>query len=53
MDDASWRAMSQIAHDTAALYTWDDATARFENALQAIVSKSAGRSSTSGATSIR
>src|SRR5438067_3010988 len=24
MDDASWRALSQIAHDTATRYTWDD-----------------------------
>lgn len=33
MPDAEWRAMSQRALDTAASYTWDDATSLFEKAL--------------------
>src|SRR5207253_2850014 len=30
MDDASWRAMSDIAYRTATSYSWEDATPRLE-----------------------
>lgn len=33
LPDSDWRAMSDAAHATAARYTWDDATDRFERAL--------------------
>lgn len=33
MPEASWRAISNAAHATAAAYNWDDAVARFEQAL--------------------
>jgi glycosyltransferase involved in cell wall biosynthesis len=33
----SWRAMSDAAYATVASYTWDDATDRFENALERAV----------------
>ncbi|HWE02306.1 MAG TPA: glycosyltransferase family 4 protein [Tepidisphaeraceae bacterium] len=33
MDQAAWKAMSQKAFDTAAGYSWDDATTLFESAL--------------------
>ena len=34
LPDVQWRAMSDIAHQTATRYTWDDATTLFEAALQ-------------------
>jgi glycosyltransferase involved in cell wall biosynthesis len=33
LPDAEWRAMSDIAYNTASRYSWDDATDRFEAAL--------------------
>jgi glycosyltransferase involved in cell wall biosynthesis len=40
LDDNAWRAMSDIAYQTATKYTWDDATSRFEEFLTRIVSHS-------------
>jgi glycosyltransferase involved in cell wall biosynthesis len=37
MDESSWRAMSDAALATATRYTWDDATDRFEVALERAV----------------
>jgi glycosyltransferase involved in cell wall biosynthesis len=34
LSDEQWSAMSDIAYHTATRYTWDDATALFEKALQ-------------------
>jgi glycosyltransferase involved in cell wall biosynthesis len=36
MNDAAWRAMSDIAYQTATRYTWDDATTKLEHALTAV-----------------
>ena len=36
MDDGTWRAMSDITYQTATKYTWDDATTKFEEALNRI-----------------
>jgi len=33
MDEAGWKSISTKAYETAARYTWDDASARFEAAL--------------------
>ncbi len=33
LPDEQWRAMSDLAHQTATRYTWDDATDLFETAL--------------------
>jgi glycosyltransferase involved in cell wall biosynthesis len=33
----AWRAMSDIAYQTATRYTWDDATACFESVLKALL----------------
>jgi len=33
MSDVEWREMSDTAHRTATLFTWDDATSQFEAAL--------------------
>jgi glycosyltransferase involved in cell wall biosynthesis len=41
MPEAEWAAMSEAAHRTAAGYTWDDATERFEAALRVAVARSA------------
>ena len=30
MNNTDWRAMSDIAHQTAMSYTWEDATTQFE-----------------------
>ena len=47
MDESEWLAMSGKAHATATCYTWDDATARFEEALQrAIATTPRGQLST-------
>jgi glycosyltransferase involved in cell wall biosynthesis len=40
MPDAAWREMSERAHITAAHYTWDDATDRFELALRKTIERS-------------
>ena len=40
LPDDRWRAMSDIAHDTAGRSTWDDATDRFEAALIRAVERS-------------
>jgi glycosyltransferase involved in cell wall biosynthesis len=34
LSDKQWQAMSDAAYATAVQYTWDDATDRFEAALQ-------------------
>jgi glycosyltransferase involved in cell wall biosynthesis len=34
LPDEQWRAMSDIAHQTATKYTWEDATTLFEAALE-------------------
>jgi glycosyltransferase involved in cell wall biosynthesis len=34
LPDEQWQAMSDIAHQTATKYTWEDATSLFESALQ-------------------
>ncbi|HEX3356926.1 MAG TPA: glycosyltransferase family 4 protein [Tepidisphaeraceae bacterium] len=39
MNDTSWRAMSESAHATAAKYTWESATQKFESALTQFLSK--------------
>lgn len=39
LSDAEWRAMSDAAYTTAARYTWDDATERFEAALHAAIDR--------------
>jgi glycosyltransferase involved in cell wall biosynthesis len=40
LPDDRWRAMSDIAYDTASRYTWDDAADRFEAALIHAVERS-------------
>jgi glycosyltransferase involved in cell wall biosynthesis len=40
LPDDRWRAMSDIAYDTASRYTWDDAADRFEAALIHVVERS-------------
>lgn len=40
MPEPVWRRMSDAAYATALRYTWDDATDRFESALQAAVERS-------------
>jgi glycosyltransferase involved in cell wall biosynthesis len=41
LSDTEWRAMSEAAYQTAARYTWDEATDLFEKALHAAVAGSA------------
>jgi len=40
LPNADWQAMSEAAYAKAIVYTWDDATERFEGALKAAISKS-------------
>ena len=40
LPDDRWRAMSDVAHDTASRYSWDDAADRFEAALIRAVERS-------------
>ena len=40
LPEAAWREMSDKAHATASRYTWDDATDRFEAALNRAVERS-------------
>jgi glycosyltransferase involved in cell wall biosynthesis len=41
LPDAAWRQMSDAALQTAVHYTWDDATALFETALEKAIQRSA------------
>lgn len=43
LDARGWRAMSDAAYATAHGYTWDDATDRFEAALERIVRRGGGK----------
>lgn len=40
LPNADWQAMSEAAYAKAIVYTWDDATDRFEDALKTAMSKS-------------
>ena len=42
LPDPEWRLMSEAAHATAARYTWDEATDRFERALEVAIERAAG-----------
>jgi glycosyltransferase involved in cell wall biosynthesis len=42
LPEHDWRQMSDIAHDTATRYMWDDATNLFEAALQRAIDRSRG-----------
>lgn len=39
LDDANWRARSDLAHSTAHRYTWDSSTRAFETALQRAIAQ--------------
>lgn len=41
--DSEWHRMSERAYTKARSYTWDDATARFEGALEAAIEKARGK----------
>jgi glycosyltransferase involved in cell wall biosynthesis len=44
MASPDWRALSDAAYATASRYTWDDATDRFEDALNRAVAAARGNS---------
>jgi glycosyltransferase involved in cell wall biosynthesis len=39
LDEPAWQRMSQAAHDTANSFTWEDATARLERALETAIER--------------